>query len=89
MHTGLDEQGEMRRGTQAPIGHQHIPFLHARMDCLHPGQIVGEKGYNHQLQEYTGPQESGDGKESALDGGGFISLKPAGLPFNDMPHKWG
>ena len=67
MHAGLDEEGEMRIGTQSPIGHQYIPFLQARMDRLHPGQIVGQEGRDHQLQEHTGarmeqPQEPGDGK---------------------------
>jgi hypothetical protein len=67
MHAGLDEEGEMSIGTQAPISHQHIPFLQTRMDCLHPGQIVGEERRDHELQEHTGPrmeqpQEPGNGK---------------------------
>jgi len=54
MHAGLDKEGEMRIGTQAAIRHQHIPFLQARMDRLHPGQIVGEEGRDHQLEAHTG-----------------------------------
>ena len=53
VHAGLDEEGEMGIGTQAPISHQYIPFLQARMDRLHPGQIVGEEGRDDQLQEHT------------------------------------
>jgi hypothetical protein len=54
MHAGLDEQGKMSIGTQPPVGHQYIPCLQARMDCLHPGQIVGQEGRDDQLQEHTG-----------------------------------
>jgi hypothetical protein len=37
------------------------------VDRLHPGEIVGEEGRNHQLQKHTGarveqPQEPSDGK---------------------------
>ena len=52
-HTGLDEQGKMRLGTQSPIGHQHIPCLQARMDRLHVGQVVGQEGCDDQLEEHT------------------------------------
>jgi hypothetical protein len=54
MHAGLDEESEMGIGTQAPIGHEYIPWVQARMDRWHPGQIVGEEGRDHQLQEHTG-----------------------------------
>jgi hypothetical protein len=27
MHAGLDEEGKMVVGTQAPIGHQHVTWL--------------------------------------------------------------
>jgi hypothetical protein len=67
MPAGLDEEGEMGVGTQAPIGHEHVPWVSARMDRLPPGEIVGEEGRDHQLQEHTGarmeqPQEPGDRK---------------------------
>jgi len=66
MHAGLDEEGEMGRGTEAPIGHAHVPFVSARMHGLHLGQIVGEEGRDDQLQEPTSagmepPQEPIDG----------------------------
>jgi hypothetical protein len=54
MHAGLDEEGEMGVGTQAPLGHEDIPWLEARMDRLHPGQSVSEAGRDHELQEHTG-----------------------------------
>jgi hypothetical protein len=53
MEAGLGEEGEMRVGTQAPIGHQHIPCLQARMDRLHVGQVVGQEGCDDQLEEHT------------------------------------
>ena len=40
-------------GTQAPIGHEHVPWLYAWMDRLHPGEIVDEKRRDDQLQEHT------------------------------------
>jgi hypothetical protein len=54
VHASLDEEGERGIGTQAPVGHQYIAWLYARMDRLHPGQIMGQKGCNDQLQEHTG-----------------------------------
>jgi len=56
----------MGRGTQAPIGHEHVPWLEGRMDRLHPGEVVGEERRDHPRQEHTGacmeqPQEPGDG----------------------------
>ena len=67
MHAGPDEEGEMGRGTEAPIGHEHVPFLSARMHGLHRGQIVGEEGRDDQRQEQTSagmeqPQEPSDGE---------------------------
>jgi hypothetical protein len=67
VHASLDEEGEMGRGTQAPIGHQYITGLSARMDRLHPGKIMGQEGRNDQLQEHTcarmeQSQEPGDGE---------------------------
>ena len=66
MHASLDEQGKMGVGTQAPIGHEYIPWLEGRMHRLHLSQVVGQEGRDHQLQEHTGarmaqPQEPGDG----------------------------
>jgi hypothetical protein len=60
----------MSRGTPSPIGHQDIPCVHARMDRLHPGEIVGQEGRDHQLQEHPGarmeqPQEPGDGQAAS------------------------
>jgi hypothetical protein len=57
----------MRIGTQAPIGHQHVPGLQARMDRRHVGQVVGEEGCDDQLQEHPGarmeePQKVRHGK---------------------------
>jgi hypothetical protein len=52
MHARLDEEGARRVGTQAPIGHAYLPWWSARMDCRHPGQIVGEEGRDHALQEH-------------------------------------
>ena len=40
-------------GTQTPIGHEHIVWLSARMDRLHPGNIVGKKGCDDRLEEHT------------------------------------
>jgi hypothetical protein len=54
VHAGLDEQGEMGVGAQAPIGYESIPWVEARMDRRHLGQIVGEEGCDHRLQEPTG-----------------------------------
>jgi hypothetical protein len=51
-HAGLDEEGEMGLGAEAPIGHEHVPFLSAGMDRLHPGQIVGEKGRDDPRQDH-------------------------------------
>ena len=52
--------------TQAPIRHQHIPCVQARMDCLHLSQVMREEGCDDQLQEHPGarleaPQQPGDG----------------------------
>lgn len=44
----------MRIGAQAPIGHQHIPCVQARMHRLHVGQVVGEEGCDDQLEEHSG-----------------------------------
>jgi hypothetical protein len=52
VQASLDEEGEMRIGTQAPIGDQHIPCLQTRMDRLHLGQVVSHEGRDHQLQEH-------------------------------------
>ena len=53
VHARLDEAGKMGLGTQAPIGHEPIVWLSARMDRLHPGEIVGQKGRDDQLEEHT------------------------------------
>ena len=50
-HAGLHEQGEMGRGTQAAIGHEHVPWGYARMHPLHLGEIVGEEGCDDELEE--------------------------------------
>ena len=52
--------------TQAPIRHQHIPCLQARMDRLHLSQVMREEGRDDQLQEHPRarmeePQQPGDG----------------------------
>jgi hypothetical protein len=67
VHASLDQEGAMRVGTQAPIGHQHIPGLQARMNRLHVGQVVGQEGCDDQLEEHPGarmeqPQEVRHGK---------------------------
>jgi hypothetical protein len=67
VHARLDEEGQRGRGTQAPVGHEHIVWLSARMDRLHPGKIMGQEGRNDQLQKHTGArmeqsQEPGDGE---------------------------
>jgi hypothetical protein len=59
----------MGGGTQAPVGDEHVSRLQARVDRLHPGEIVGEERRDHPLQEHPGagmkqPQEPGDGKAS-------------------------
>jgi hypothetical protein len=51
MHAGLGKEGEMGIRTQASIGYEHIPCLQAWMDRLHQGQVMGEEGRGHQLQE--------------------------------------
>jgi hypothetical protein len=66
VHASLDEEGQMGRRTSSPIGHQHIPFLEARMHRLHLSQVVGEERRDHQLEEHPAagmdsPQEPGDG----------------------------
>jgi hypothetical protein len=67
MHARLGEEGQRGRGTQAPVGHKHVPWVEARVDRLHVGEIVGEEGRDHQLEEHTGagmeqPQQPGDRK---------------------------
>ena len=62
MHARLHEQGEMRRGAQAPSGHEYIPCLEGWRHRLHVGQVVGQEGCDHELQEHPGarmeqPQE--------------------------------
>jgi hypothetical protein len=54
MHAGLGKEGEMSIRTQAPIGDEHISCLQAWMDRLHQGQIMGEEGRGHWLQEESG-----------------------------------
>ena len=44
----------MGRGAEAPIGHQHLPLVYARMHHLHVSQVVGEEGRHHELQEHPG-----------------------------------
>ena len=66
MYASLDEEGEMGLRTQAPIRHEHGTRLYARMDGLHPGEIVGEEGRDDPLQEHPGarmeqPQQSRHG----------------------------
>ena len=56
----------MGRGAQAPIRHQHIPCLQARMDLLHLGQVVRHERRGHDFQEQAGasmgqPQQPRDG----------------------------
>jgi hypothetical protein len=54
MHAGPDEKREMRRGTQAPIGHEPISWVQGRVDRLHLGEVMGEEGRDHQLEEHPG-----------------------------------
>ena len=70
VHAGLDEEGEMRVGTQAPIRHEHITGGSHRVHLVHLGEIVGEEGRDDQLQEHTGarmeqPQEARHGKAAS------------------------
>jgi hypothetical protein len=67
VHAGLDEAGERRVGTQPSIRHEPITRCYHRVPLLHLGEIVGEEGRDHQLQEHTGarmeqPQEVRHGK---------------------------
>ncbi len=67
VHTSLHQEGQMRRGTQTPIGDEHVSRVSGRVDRLHPGEIVGEQGRDHQLQEQARagveqPQEVGHRK---------------------------
>jgi hypothetical protein len=41
----------MRVGTPAAIRHEHIPGCSSGVYLLHLGQIVGEEGCDHQLEE--------------------------------------
>ena len=54
-------------GTQPAIAHEHITGWSARMDRLHPSQIVAQEGRHHSLQEPTSagmeqPQQPRHGK---------------------------
>jgi hypothetical protein len=40
--------------TQAPSGHEHVPWGSAWMHRLYPGEIVGEEGRDDELQEEPG-----------------------------------
>jgi hypothetical protein len=51
MHAGLDEEGEMGGGTQAAIRHEHIPGRSSGVHLVPLGQIMGQAGCDHQLQE--------------------------------------
>ena len=51
VQAGLNEEGHMGIGTQAPIGHEHVPWVEGRMDRLHPSESVGEEGRDHPRQE--------------------------------------
>jgi hypothetical protein len=53
-------------GTEAPIGHEHVPGWSARMHGLHPGELVGEEGRDDPRQAHPGarmnqPQQSRHG----------------------------
>ena len=41
-------------GTEALIGHEHVPGLSARMHGLHPGELVGEEGRDDPRQAHPG-----------------------------------
>jgi hypothetical protein len=67
VHAGPDEQREMRVGTQAPLGDEHVSWVSGRVDRLHLGEVVGEEGRDHQREEHTGarmeqPQKMRHGK---------------------------
>jgi hypothetical protein len=66
VHAGLDEAGEMGRGTQAAIRHEHSLGCEPGVHLRHLGEIVGEEGCDDPLQEHTGarleePPEVGHG----------------------------
>jgi hypothetical protein len=50
---GLPAAGELGRRTEAPIGHQYVSLLSARMHRLHVSQVVGEERRDDARQEYT------------------------------------
>jgi hypothetical protein len=67
VHARLHEARQMGIRARAPIGHQPIPGVSARMDRLSPGQVMGEEGRDDELQEHPGarleqPQEPGHGE---------------------------
>jgi hypothetical protein len=52
VHAGPDETREMRVGTQAPIGPEHVSWVEGR---LYLGQVVGHEGRDQPREEHTGP----------------------------------
>jgi hypothetical protein len=61
------EPGKMGLSTQAPLGHEYIPWLEGRMPRRPLSQVVGQEGRAHQRQEQARagreqPEEPGDGK---------------------------
>jgi hypothetical protein len=54
VHPGLNQKGEMGLRTPPAIRHEPITGGYHRVHLLPLGEIVGEEGGNHQLQEYTG-----------------------------------
>jgi hypothetical protein len=66
LHARLHEAGEMGGSTQPPIRHEPIPGCSGGVDLVPLGEIVGEEGRDHPLQEDSRarlepPQEPSDG----------------------------
>ena len=51
VYASLHEEGEVSRGAQAPVSQQYLPRPKARVDRWPLGQVVGQEGRDHQLQE--------------------------------------
>jgi hypothetical protein len=80
-HAGLDEAGAMGVGTEAAIRHAPIPGLSSGVHLLHLGQLMGQAGGDHQLQEQARagvapPQEVGHGHAASRP---WLRRRTAGL----------
>ena len=54
MHTRLHKQGQMRIGTQAPVGYEDIPRVQVRMEPDDLGEIMGTLGSRQQVSHHPG-----------------------------------